>query len=255
MDLEVNFLECWERRPNGREKRFSWVTDLRVDRWNAMELMRAGRARWRVENETFNTLKNQGCEFEHNFSHGRRHLATVFAALMLLAFSASTSCGRRAVRCSRRRWRARGGRSTSGRTSARCSRPTACPTGRRTTAPWPSATGSGAARHLLAPEPGRKPLGPPGSSRKRHRRPRHPEAPEGSVCPSFPRRARQTAPANPAPLSGNICVSASRHQLEQLAEYRAMARHGLVPLCSDWPAHPLPPPMCCPLASCLCAQF
>ena len=47
MDLEVNFLEYWERRPNGREKRFSWVTDLRVDRWNAMDLMRAGRARWR----------------------------------------------------------------------------------------------------------------------------------------------------------------------------------------------------------------
>ena len=85
-DLEVNFLEYWERRPNGREKRFSWVTDLRVDRWNAMGLMRAGRARWRIENETFNTLKNQGYEFEHNFGHGRRHLATVFAALMLLAF-------------------------------------------------------------------------------------------------------------------------------------------------------------------------
>ena len=51
-----------------------------------MELMRAGRARWRIENETFDTLKNQGYEFEHNFGHGRRHLATVFAALMLLAF-------------------------------------------------------------------------------------------------------------------------------------------------------------------------
>ena len=51
-----------------------------------MDLMRAGRARWRIENETFNTLKNQGCEFEHNFGHGRKHLATVFAALMLLAF-------------------------------------------------------------------------------------------------------------------------------------------------------------------------
>ena len=72
-DLEVNFLEYLERRPNGKERRFSWVTDLRVDRWNAMDLMRAGRARWRIENETFNTLKNQGCEFEHNFGHGRKH--------------------------------------------------------------------------------------------------------------------------------------------------------------------------------------
>ncbi len=63
-DLEVNFLEYRERRPNGRRNRhFSWVADLRTDRWNAMDLMRAGRARWRIENETFNTLKNQGCEF------------------------------------------------------------------------------------------------------------------------------------------------------------------------------------------------
>ena len=36
-----------------------------------MELMRAGRARWRIENETFNPLKNQGYSFEHNFGHGR----------------------------------------------------------------------------------------------------------------------------------------------------------------------------------------
>ena len=47
-DLEVNFLEYWERRPNGRTRHFSWVTDLRIDRWNAMDLMRAGRARWRI---------------------------------------------------------------------------------------------------------------------------------------------------------------------------------------------------------------
>ena len=85
-DLEVNFLEYWERRPNGRTRHFSWVADLRIDRWNAMDLMRAGRARWRIENETFNTLKNQGYEFEHNFGHGERHLATVFACLMMLAF-------------------------------------------------------------------------------------------------------------------------------------------------------------------------
>ena len=40
-DLEVNFLEYWERRPNGRTRHFSWVMDLRIDRWNAMDLMRA----------------------------------------------------------------------------------------------------------------------------------------------------------------------------------------------------------------------
>ena len=86
-DLEVNFLDYRERRRNGKERRFSWVTDLRVEPCNAMKLMRAGRARWRIENETFNTLKNQGYEFEHNFGHGKKNLATVFAALMMLAFA------------------------------------------------------------------------------------------------------------------------------------------------------------------------
>ncbi len=85
-DLEVNFLECWETRPNGRTLHFSWVTDLEVTAANAYELMRAVRPRWRIENETFNTLKNQGDGFEHNFGHGRRHLATVFAHLTMLAF-------------------------------------------------------------------------------------------------------------------------------------------------------------------------
>lgn len=85
-DLEVNFLECRETRPGKRETRFSWVTDIEITEANAEALMRAGRARWRIENETFNTLKNQGYGFEHNYGHGGNHLATVFAHLMLLAF-------------------------------------------------------------------------------------------------------------------------------------------------------------------------
>ena len=85
-ELEVNFLEYWERRPGRGEQHFSWVTDLRITELNAPALMRAERARWRIENETFNTLKNQGYRFEHNFGHGERHLVTVFAHLMMLAF-------------------------------------------------------------------------------------------------------------------------------------------------------------------------
>ena len=48
--------------------------------------MRGGRARWKIENETFNTLKNQGDNFEHNDGHGTQNLSVVFAVLMLLAF-------------------------------------------------------------------------------------------------------------------------------------------------------------------------
>ena len=85
-ELEVNFLQYWETRPNGKKQRFSWVTDLPIDDANVMALMRGARARWRIENETFNTLKNQGYCFEHNFGHGERHLSTVSAYLMMLAF-------------------------------------------------------------------------------------------------------------------------------------------------------------------------
>ena len=34
----------------------------------------------------FNTLKNQGYNFEHNYGHGEQNLSVVFAMLMMLAF-------------------------------------------------------------------------------------------------------------------------------------------------------------------------
>ena len=49
-------------------------------------MMRAARARWKIENETFNTLKNQGYHFEHNFGHGNKYLCSVMTMLLLLAF-------------------------------------------------------------------------------------------------------------------------------------------------------------------------
>src|SRR6266852_4361785 len=84
-DLRVNFLECWEWNQD-QVQHFSWVTDLRVNKGTAYQLMRGGRARWRIENETFNTLKNQGYHFEHNYGHGYQHLSVVCAVLMMLAF-------------------------------------------------------------------------------------------------------------------------------------------------------------------------
>lgn len=86
-DLLVNFLECWEWDPDSdKVQHFSWVTDLCVNKGTVYQLMRGGRGRWRIENETFNTLKNQGYQFEHNFGHGYQHLSVVFALLMMLAF-------------------------------------------------------------------------------------------------------------------------------------------------------------------------
>jgi len=84
-DQLVNFLEYWETTPK-KTLHFSWVTNLEITDENVFDIMRGGRARWRIENETFNTLKNQGYHFEHNFGHGYKNLSVVFAMLMMLAF-------------------------------------------------------------------------------------------------------------------------------------------------------------------------
>jgi len=85
-DCIVNVLEYLEIPDKGKARRWVWVTDIHLSKNNVYQIMRGGRARWKIENETFNTLKNQGYQFEHNFGHGKRHLSTVFAYLMLLAF-------------------------------------------------------------------------------------------------------------------------------------------------------------------------
>src|SRR4029453_7362053 len=85
VDVRVNFIEYWEIGDT-KVKHFSWVTDLRVSQRTSFHLMAGGRARWKIENETFNTLKNQGYNFEHNYGQGEQHLSVVCAMLMMLAF-------------------------------------------------------------------------------------------------------------------------------------------------------------------------
>lgn len=83
----VNLLRYVEIDAGGQEgPEWAWVTDLPLRRTTVKRVMRGGRTRWRIENETFNTLKNQGYHFEHNYGHGEKNLCTVFALLMMLAF-------------------------------------------------------------------------------------------------------------------------------------------------------------------------
>ncbi len=84
-DVLVNFLEYWEITDEGT-KHFTWITDFTITPKNVYTIMKGGRSRWKVENETFNTLKNQGYHFEHNFGLGKNNLSQVFALLMMLAF-------------------------------------------------------------------------------------------------------------------------------------------------------------------------
>lgn len=85
----VNFFECVATETKGRkvkQKTFTWVTSHKITKNNVYLLMKGGRSRWKIENETFNTLKNQGYQFQHNFGHGHKNLMSVFIYLMMLAF-------------------------------------------------------------------------------------------------------------------------------------------------------------------------
>jgi hypothetical protein len=83
----VNFVEYWqEDTKTGKTLRFSWITDFTITAQNVFQIMRGGRARWKIENETFNTLKNQGYNLGHNYGLGKKNLSTIFVLLMMLAF-------------------------------------------------------------------------------------------------------------------------------------------------------------------------
>jgi len=70
----------------------AFATSLPVTRESVAEIAACARARWKIENESFNVLKNNGYHLEHNFGHGKQHLAKTFAAMNLLAFAFHTAC-------------------------------------------------------------------------------------------------------------------------------------------------------------------
>jgi hypothetical protein len=80
----VNYFEYWITEGGKATYHNSWVTDFEVDDENVEELVR--RCRWKIENEVFNTLKNQGYHIEHNYGHGKKHLSFTFFLLNILAF-------------------------------------------------------------------------------------------------------------------------------------------------------------------------
>ncbi len=70
----------------------AFVTSLSVTAENVVEIAACARARWKIENESFNVLKNNGYNLAHNFGHGKTYLARMFAAMNLLAFAFHTAC-------------------------------------------------------------------------------------------------------------------------------------------------------------------
>ena len=90
-ELKTNVLEYQEthlthKRKKDKDYHNIWLTDLTLDKSTVGLLVNGGRARWSIENETFNTLKNQGYQFGHSFGHGYNNLSTIMAYLMFTAF-------------------------------------------------------------------------------------------------------------------------------------------------------------------------
>ena len=86
--LNVNWIGFEILDAKGKRKYASaWVTSLPVSKTNVADIVAGARARWKIENESFNVMKNHGYELEHNFGHGEKFLAMTLAALNLLAFA------------------------------------------------------------------------------------------------------------------------------------------------------------------------
>jgi hypothetical protein len=86
--LRVNWLEMiiWNEEKRKRTFYNRWITDKEISVENAKHRADCGRARWKIENEHTNMLKNHGYNLEHNFGHGPAHASENFCVLNLRAF-------------------------------------------------------------------------------------------------------------------------------------------------------------------------
>lgn len=85
--LHVNWLSVQVVDKQGKQVYSSaFISDHELTDNNVVEIAHAGRTRWKTENEHNNTLKNHGYYLEHNYGHGKQHLSTLIATLILLSF-------------------------------------------------------------------------------------------------------------------------------------------------------------------------
>jgi len=86
--LKVNWCELTIVQADSGEQLYhnAFATQHRLTDETVAPIVAAGRARWKIENENNNVLKNQGYHLEHNFGHGEQYLSMILVLLNLLAF-------------------------------------------------------------------------------------------------------------------------------------------------------------------------
>jgi hypothetical protein len=83
----VNWCELTTTLPDGTIKyKNAFATNFEISKSNVKQIVADGRARWKIENENNNTLKNRGYHLAHNFGHGKKYLSQLMLTLNLLAF-------------------------------------------------------------------------------------------------------------------------------------------------------------------------
>ena len=84
--LLVNWCELSVTRGDGKLLYHNaFVTNHPITDDTVAAIVKAGRTRWKIENEHNNTLKTNGYNLEHNFGHGKNHLSSLLATLNILA--------------------------------------------------------------------------------------------------------------------------------------------------------------------------
>lgn len=58
-DIRVNMLHYEWTTPQGEVKIFTWITGIKLTKSNFYKIMRMGRSRWKIENETFNKYSDK----------------------------------------------------------------------------------------------------------------------------------------------------------------------------------------------------
>jgi hypothetical protein len=86
MKVNYVYMEIENEEKGKITYRNSWITNHVVTEDNVALIASCGRARWKIENEHNNVLKNHGYNLEHNFGHGADHASEMYCLLNLLAF-------------------------------------------------------------------------------------------------------------------------------------------------------------------------
>ena len=93
----LNWVQCIETRINRNKKnedtapptsetgRFEYVTGIKPDSDNVRAISFAGRLRWKIENEGFNTQKNGGYELEHKYNRNSYNGLKNYCTLLQIA--------------------------------------------------------------------------------------------------------------------------------------------------------------------------